>query len=386
MNLYFRDYHGGPRLALVRRADAVRAERHAEDEQAECLWLMGDMAFFTSDHVQLAPVSHKVWQQLSDGDIITVNENGFVHRLFSGRERAATIYLTGHCNSNCIMCPVSDEERRTSGGLADAAMMTYLQMLPADVRHITVTGGEPTLRTALFLKVMHMVAAKFRQADVLLLTNGRSFALPDLLHEIMTFCPAHLCAAIPLHAACADLHDAITRVPGSFAQTNVGIRHLLTQGIAVELRVVVSRRNASFLSELAAFIAKCYPGAHVVNFIGLETRGNCARHFEELYLEPADAFQAMKPAILTLLAHGIDVQIYNFPLCAVEPGFWEICRRSITREKIRYAADCAGCAAKPYCGGFFQTTLSLARPQVFPKSNVDVSIVGAGRRSHAKPF
>lgn len=371
MNLYFRDYHAGPRLALVRRVDApasgnppvLRSEEAGGYEQ---LRLARDAACFASDHAALAPVNREVWQQLADGDIITVNEEGLVHRLFSGRERAATVYLTGHCNSNCIMCPVSDEERRTSGGLADEAMMAYLQMLPADVRHITVTGGEPTLRTALFLRTMRTIAVRFRQADVLLLTNGRSFSLQGFLQELLHLCPAHLCVAIPLHAPEAGLHDAITRAPGSFVQTNEGIGNLLAQGIAVELRVVVSRKNAAYLPELADFIVAHYPEVHVVNFIGLETRGNCARHLQALYLDAPAAFRAVQPAVLKLMKHGIDVQLYNFPLCAVAPGFWEICRRSITPEKIRYAPACGDCAARPYCGGFFQTTLAMTKPHVQP--------------------
>lgn len=371
MNLYFCDYHAGPRLALVRRADvpasgnppAIRSEEAAGYEQ---LCLTRDAACFASDHAALAPVNRKAWQRLADGDIITVNEEGLVHRLFSGRERAATVYLTGHCNSNCIMCPVSDEERRTSGGLADEAMMAYLQMLPADVRHITVTGGEPTLRTALFLRTMRTIAGRFRQADVLLLTNGRSFSLPGFLQELLRFCPVHLCVAIPLHAPEAGFHDVITRAPGSFVQTNAGISNLLAQGIAVELRVVVSRKNAAFLPELADFIVTHYPEVHVVNFIGLETRGNCARYLQELYLDAPAAFRVMEPAVLKLMEHGIDVQLYNFPLCAVAPGFWEICRRSITPEKIRYAPACGDCAARQYCGGFFQTTFAMTKPRVQP--------------------
>ena len=90
MNLYFRDYHAGSRLALVRRVDApasgnppvLRSEEAGGYEQ---LRLARDAACFASDHATLAPVNREVWQQLADGDIITVNEEGLVHRLFSGR-------------------------------------------------------------------------------------------------------------------------------------------------------------------------------------------------------------------------------------------------------------------------------------------------------------
>jgi hypothetical protein len=98
----------------------------------------------------------------------------------------------------------------------------------------------------------------------------------------------------------------------------------------------------------------------------LEPRGNCAKNAKFVYIEHDKAFARMKPAINYLVEHGIDVEIYNFPLCSVERGYWNICRRSIAEYKATYHTKCSECSVKQLCGGLFQATLNFIRPNVHP--------------------
>lgn len=360
MNLFIQDYRGPARLFKVVHGAADEAFPY------EQLVIGRGKINFQSDGCVLSASQAVGVQELEAGDIFSLNDRGVLHCVYSAKGKDATIYMTGHCNSNCIMCPVSDRERRDDGGLPDDWLKELLEMLPEDLVHIVVTGGEPTLRLKLFLYVMHRLAERYPHIETLLLSNGRSFASQALVKELVSFCPQHLCVAIPLHGDTAELHDSITRSPGSFHQTLLGLRHLMSEGIAIELRVVVSRLNCSRMMEIARLICSQFPGVHVVNFIGLETRGNCALHFKETYLTHSEAFQYIKPAVQLLLQHGIDVGLYNFPLCSVAHGYWGICRKSITPEKIRYPEACGTCSVKHSCGGFFNTTLSMAHPKVQP--------------------
>jgi His-Xaa-Ser system radical SAM maturase HxsC len=366
MNLFLSNYYAESRIAKIVKDDCI--EQHKADIANEREWLVigKSKAFFMIDGYQIARENYARLSQLDDGDIIFVDDHGILYRLFSAREHDATIYITGHCNSNCLMCPSSDAERKNSSGLSDEWLANYIDMLPVDVSHLVVTGGEPTLRIEAFFYVMRRVADKFPKVETLLLTNGRSFAARKLMTMLLEHCPPYLCVAIPLHGHAAWLHDKITRVEGSFRQTCEGISHLLAQKISVEIRIVVTKLNYKHLEAIARLIIDRYSLVFVVNFIGLETRGNCARNFEQVYIAHREAFQYLKPAVRLLLNAGIDAAIYNFPLCAVEQGYWEICRKSITPEKIRFAEECACCAAKSYCGGFFHTTFSMVKPRVEP--------------------
>lgn len=360
MNFYLKNYHSGPRLARV------TLEKPQENFPYEQLVLQEHGSYFSSDEVKITPEQMKRMRSLQDGDIIIIQQNGIIHRVYSKVESEATVYLTGHCNSNCVMCPTSDRERRESNGMADDWLAQYIDMLPYTIRNITVTGGEPTLRLQTFFQIMQRLAYKFPTAEVLLLSNGRSFSSSKLLEKLLSACPPYLRVAIPLHGDTAGLHDTITRVKGSFKQTSYGIKNLLQAGISVEIRIVVSKLNCQHLNQMAELILNEFPAVSVVNFIGLETRGNCACNFSMLYLDHKQIFLYMKPAINQLLQAGIVTNIYNFPLCNVEAGYWDLCRRSISPEKIRYCQECENCEMKSECGGFFNTTISMAKPKVNP--------------------
>lgn len=325
-------------------------------------------AFFSSDYYQLnlSEEKRQALQELKNGDVITIDDRGIIRVLYEATTGDATIYLTALCNSNCVMCPSFDQERMAENAMPDDWMYEYVRLLPEGVKHIVITGGEPTLRTELFFDVLYGLADKFQTVDTLILTNGRSFSSKKIVDRFLAHCPEYTTIAIPIHHYIPSKHDAITRVPGSFRQTQMGIDHLLANGVAVEIRVVVSKLNCDHLTEIANYIVRNYLSTTVVNFIGLETRGNCAINFDNLFVPFEVVFSFLKPAIITLVEAGIDVGLYNFPLCWIDEGFRGICKRSITPSKIRYAQECDICALKSACGGFFSTTRALARPAVRP--------------------
>ena len=79
-----------------------------------------------------------------------------------------------------------------------------------------------------------------------------------------------------------------------------------------------------------------------------------------------DAFEAIKPAVSILMMAGIDVGLYNYPLCAVEQGYWPLCARSISDYKIRYARDCEACVVRDACGGLFAGSKHIAEADIEP--------------------
>jgi His-Xaa-Ser system radical SAM maturase HxsC len=359
MNLYLKGYQGSFRLLKI-KCDSCGAVDASEINDNIALVKDGKMIF--TGQIYDCPEA----EQLPEGAICSLNEQGILWELFNPEENDATIYMTGHCNSNCVMCPTTEYERRHSEGLPRDLLEQYVELLPMNLSHVTITGGEPTLRVDDFLFVLGTLKRKFPEVETLLLTNGRSLSVKLLMNKMLTDCPRHMTIGIPLHAAQANLHDSITRAKGSFTETCRGIRNLLDRHVSVEIRIVVSKLNIDKLEDIAELICAKFPETSVVHFIGLETRGNCAKNAAEVYVSPQESFRASKPAIMKLVAAGIDVGLYNFPLCMVEKGFWNLCSRSITPEKIRYAIECDTCEAKSMCSGLFYSTLSLAKPKVSP--------------------
>ena len=362
MALLLKNYDAKPRLAVV-RTDAGTAEKDCEYaiQSGKGLRFMPDGAYF-----ELTDQGAGLPELFRDGDIITINRYGLIRKQYDHSEREATVFITGQCNSNCIMCPDSDAARQRNTGFSEEWLFRYIAMLPSDITHLVVTGGEPTLRTETFLRAMQLLADRFCETECLLLSNGRSFASKKLTERLLSYCPQYLTVAVPVHGHAADLHDYITRAEGSFRQTFAGIKHLLAHKVAVEIRIVVSKLNYKYLTDIAELIVSEFPTAAIVNLIGLETLGNCAKNLSSVFIDYAASFPYIKDALLVLLKAGMNASIYNYPLCMVERGFWSLCQRSITPSKIVYPHECARCDAKKYCSGFFGSTFSVTHPRVTP--------------------
>lgn len=366
MTLFWKDYRGGPRIAKVRNELGDGVYNNLE-YSTELLHIRpGHISFSSDGYSTTISEPDSRFYLLMTGDVITTDDRGVIYQLFSVEENDATLFITGHCNSNCIMCPASDSERKQDGGMTDEWMRQYLSMLPDNTGHITVTGGEPTLRTEIFFEMMERIANRFPEVETLLLTNGRSFASLNIVNRLIAYCPQYLRVAIPIHASTALLHDRITQAPGSFEQTCMGVNNLTAKGIAVELRVVVSKLNCYTLTNIAEYIVQHLPKALVVNFIGLETRGSCAKNSKEVFVDLQESARLILPAINILAKAGIDAALYNYPLCMVDRGYWALCKRSISPDKMCFADSCNTCEAKSFCGGFFNTTLSMTKPTVYP--------------------
>ena len=364
MTLYWKHYSGFPRIALVH--NAVIDERFNCANGVEVLEISATAATFTSDGLSIPIDNNSAFHTLQSGSIVSINDMGIIFVAYTPTEDDATIFVTGHCNSNCVMCPSSDMERKNGDGMSEDWMREYLSLLPDSLGHITITGGEPTLRTDHFFEIVDRIADQFPDTESLLLTNGRSFAAQKFVMRLASHCPQYLRVAIPIHGHTPNLHDSITQVSGSFNQTCLGIRNLLHNKISVELRVVVSKLNLQVLPEIASFIAANFPSVTVVNFIGLETRGSCAKNYDLVFCEYKDSAPLIISAIKILTQNGIDAAIYNYPLCYVERGYWSICKKSISPDKVRFLPECEMCEARSACGGFFSTTLSMSKPIVYP--------------------
>jgi hypothetical protein len=51
----------------------------------------------------------------------------------------------------------------------------------------------------------------------------------------------------------------------------------------------------------------------------------------------------------------MNVSIYNHQLCVIDHELWPFAKKSISDWKNEYMPECAGCAVKDECGGFFSS-------------------------------
>jgi len=302
----------------------------------------------------------------NENDIIYINQKGFCRLVFSYGEYSQTLIVTNKCNSNCIMCPYTSSFRRSIPDTEEKFLIQQVDYLPAATRHLVITGGEPTLKDDVFFDVMKRIYDRFEDIHCLLLSNGRSFSIERIIAKANSIFNRNMIVAIPIHGATAKLHDSITRARGSFEQTIKGIKNLINCNISVELRVVVFKKNLNDMTDIARLIINEFPHVDIVNYMAAEMCGNAVINSLDVWVNYSDAFHSCETAIDELISAGIDVGIYNFPLCSVPRKYWGLYKKSISGYKVRYGQVCDRCCEKTICGGVFASSLKYAEDGMKP--------------------
>ena len=366
MNLYLSGYSQGDRMVVVARDEEVY--KKLLKRNVEIMRIYSDRIVFYPDNAVYSfnPNSNMKLDLLMDYDIVEISDTGVLYRAYSNNESDTTVFLGAKCNSNCIMCPASDSERRKGFSYSREVLLKYIDYLPAELDYLVITGGEPTMQPHLFIEALSRIKAKYAQTQVLLLTNGRSLSNEWLFEQVVNNKPNHFRIAVPIHGSNRLEHDYITRAPGSFDQTMLALSRLMKSDIDVEIRIVVTKVNCDYLLDIAKLISDHFDRVFCVNIVGLEPRGNCALNFEKVYIDHKKSFQKSKNAIDYLIQHGYDVGLYNYPLCSIDRDYWAIAEKSISGYKNVYHPDCSKCEVKSICGGFFTVALRIAKPQVYP--------------------
>ena len=101
-----------------------------------------------------------------------------------------------------------------------------------------------------------------------------------------------------------------------------------------------------------------------VSVISMEMTGNAWINKDLVWVPYSEAFRACKAPIRNLLENGINVKLYNFPLCTVDQEYWPLCEKSISPEKVRFTDECCQCRYQRSCGGIFAGTLMLEREEL----------------------
>lgn len=312
----------------------------------------------------------------NEGDVLDINERGIIYRWYSSKEGEAGIATTPLCNSNCIMCPASDKERQQRNSITLEQIDIVLKHMPKNLWHFTITGGEPTLvGEDSFIHILSSVKKELPYAKILLLTNGRTFGDKEFFARFVSEKPENMRVAIPIHGSTSEKHDRITQAPGSFIQTLRAIANLLYAKVELEIRIVVSKANCDDITNIAELVTKLFPSVSVVHFVGLEMRGNCVAHPEQVLISYQDAFAKSKNAIKLLIRNGIDVGLYNFPYCMIDNKYWPIAQKSISAYKSMFYEECADCRLRSECCGIFNATMNYYKPKVYPILDEDISYV-----------
>ena len=356
------NYALGYRTVVVALDETV-ASQALEDGLGVLLVFEGSAMLFP-DRVSLTLCAGSHIEKLGNYDVCTIWEDGTIHRVYDDASTDNYLFVTGMCNSNCVMCPTPEALRKNAPEPNIPSLMEIARSIPVDASHLTVTGGEPFIAGKALFPLISLLKQRFTGTEFLFLTNGRVFAMREYADLFSETAPANSIVAIPLHGSRASVHDAITQAPGSFEQTIRGVANLLKRGVRVEIRLVVSRLTVEDFDNIANLICSTFPGVEYVSVVAMEMTGNARKNKEAVWMPYGEAFSSISDSLRNMVARGVDVRLYNFPLCQVERPFWTLCEKSISPTKVKYSDVCALCAYKSACGGVFAGTYNLEKDEL----------------------
>jgi MoaA/NifB/PqqE/SkfB family radical SAM enzyme len=152
------------------------------------------------------------------------------------------------------------------------------------------------------------------------------------------------------------LHDYIAGSKGSFKKTQIGLYNLAKIGAKIEIRTVVSRLNFNYLPRIAEHFYNYFPFCVHYAFMGMEVKGLADKNKDKLLISPIEFKQQLRNAVLKMVQRGLNVSIYNLPLCCIDEDVRSYACQSISTWKNSFIDKCEPCKLKEKCAGFFTTS------------------------------
>jgi His-Xaa-Ser system radical SAM maturase HxsC len=259
------------------------------------------------------------------------------------------------------MC--SQPPREIDDGWRVKELIDLLPLVDPELPVLGVTGGEPTLLGRELLTLLTAAKHVLPSTRLHVLTNGRGFADPDFA-DLFDDLRGHATWAIPLYADIAHVHDFVVQSEGAFDQTMHGLHNLGERGHSIEIRCVLHAQTVPRVRELARFVYRNLSFVKHIALMGLEPMGFARANMPLLAIEPADVSFRVAPAVGFLHQAGMNVSLYNLPLCSMERALQPFARKSISDWKNEYAPVCGSCLLQDECCGFFKSTSTEWRNRV----------------------
>jgi molybdenum cofactor biosynthesis enzyme MoaA len=217
------------------------------------------------------------------------------------------------CNNLCRFCVQGDKRHRFRPPPLDR-LKEELRAGRAMADGVVFTGGEPTLRRDLFELIALARGLGYRTVQIQ--TNGRVFASLRYCRDAVAAGATEFSPA--LHGHRPELHDYLTRAPGSFRQTVTGIRNLRGLGQFVLTNSVVNRSNFRNLADLARLLVALDVNQYQLAFV--HPVGTAGASFHAVVPRLALAGPCIMEALDVGMRRGLRAYTEAVPYCIL-PGY-----------------------------------------------------------------
>lgn len=267
------------------------------------------------------------------------------------------------CNNLCTFCVQGDKRDRILPRSVDE-MKKILLDERKNTDEVVFTGGEPTMHKDLLHVISYAKAAGYRVIQ--LQTNGRRLSHEPYLDAALKAGVNQISPAI--HGSTAEIHDALTRAPGSFRQAVKGIENARRRGVMIITNSVVTQQNMEDLPAIARLLVSL--DVQQIQFAYVHPEGTALREFDTVVPRFPLAIPYLHEALDIVKAAGITAFAEAVPYCFMQGYEAQVVEALIPDTRIHdkpmviadYTAyrleegkakgpQCARCSFNRYCEG-----------------------------------
>lgn len=275
-----------------------------------------------------------------------------------GRNSELLIRFTNKCNQRCEFCSAPIDYIDPD--------LNILKMLIKHLTrsynfHITLTGGEPTIRRE-FIEFVNWLVENTDSEVIRIQTNAVSLSNTILVAKLPK--SNRLQFFISLHSLDEKTYDIITSSKGQLQKAICGIKNIIRKGYNVIANVVINKYNYDFMDDYLMKFNKLFKNKASIHFSVLilpEYRNNLEKYivpYKEIIKKLLPLMQRYKIPISSLISstHASiplcyfpqkyikDVKL-NYKVNPSETGY-----EDITKSWIK-AKNCKKCKYNQYCIG-----------------------------------
>lgn len=290
-------------------------------------------------------------------------------------EAEGIVDVGGACNNGCVFCATPAPDK--AGPQPTSWLKSSVESVRTRSDALLFTGGEPTVRADLPDLIDHARGLGFRAVGIR--TNARRCSYPDYAAQLAG---AGLTdSEVGIHGHTAPLHDAMTRVPGSFSETVRGARNLAEHEVKLSVFTVLTKSNYRHLEEIVRLAVKL--GATAAHFTAPPIPDGKEEHAPSFSVRLALAAPYLSRALLLAKRLGLRASFHSVPACLFDGRISPASRRHVANcfngaPRAKNLAVCSPCAVEKSCAGPWASYTkaygwSELRPVTRPQPPIHVS-------------
>ena len=271
-------------------------------------------------------------------------------------------------------------------------LRTVDEGLENGLSEMVLSGGEPTLHGD-FIPIVGELARRGLKIGVL--TTAERFSDSEFLRQVLSAVPVRQLRVLSaLHSFNPEIHDGITRAPGSQQRTLAGLRRLCDAGVSLTVKHLITAPTVHALPDFAESFLASFPPEVRLLFCHIDYQGEAYRNRECLAVPFSKSRPCLEAALDRLLEAAqrdgtwraeFRVKVRDTPLCAVAPKYWPFFhsqatlklsvyhdpagakagnapRRGVANASGPFFGECESCSVRLNCPGTWMSAESVLRP------------------------